>query len=91
MRKPASGSKCTGNLTAQFTKQAGDAGWADDPEVKEYVALPKKVGAGRRPRDFVGLSGYAIARAEIAARTKAAAIAALHLGYHGATIRTGAA
>jgi len=81
--KPAPGAEGTQGIPAQFTKQAGDPAWADDPEVKDYVALTKKVGAERRPGDFVALFGHAIARAEIAAGTNAAAIATLHLSYHG--------
>ena len=47
-------------MTSQFTKLAGYAARADDPETKEHVASTKKVGAERRPGDFVVLSGYAI-------------------------------
>jgi hypothetical protein len=50
-------------MTSQFTKQAGDPKWADDPEVKEYVAFMKKWAPNDNPGDFVALSGYVIAQA----------------------------
>jgi branched-chain amino acid transport system substrate-binding protein len=49
-------------MTTQFTKQAGDPAWADDPEVKEYVAFMKKWVPNDSPGDFVALSGYIIAQ-----------------------------
>ena len=40
--KPAGLENVQGVFTTQFTKQAGDPAWADDPEVKEYIAFMKK-------------------------------------------------
>lgn len=48
-------------ITTQFTKQAGDLAWENDPEVIEYIAFMKK----RAPNDnsdFIALSGYVIAQ-----------------------------
>jgi len=44
--------------TTQFTKQAGDPGWANDPEVKEYVAFMEKWASHASPTDFIALSGH---------------------------------
>ena len=61
--KPAGFENAQGVMTSQFTKQAGDPKWADDPEVKEYVAFMKKWAPNDNPGDFVALSGYVIAQA----------------------------
>ena len=60
--KPAGFENAQGIMTTQFTKQAGDPAWADDPEVKEYVAFMKKWVPNDSPGDFVALSGYIIAQ-----------------------------
>jgi branched-chain amino acid transport system substrate-binding protein len=60
--KPAGFENAQGILTTQFTKQAGDPAWADDPEVKEYVAFMKKWVPNDNPGDFVALSGYIISQ-----------------------------
>jgi branched-chain amino acid transport system substrate-binding protein len=60
--KPAGFENAQGVLTTQFTKQAGDPKWVDDPEVKEYVAFMKKWAPNDNPGDFVALSGYIIAQ-----------------------------
>jgi branched-chain amino acid transport system substrate-binding protein len=60
--KPAGFENAQGIMTTQFTKQAGDPAWADDPEVKEYVAFMKKWVPSDNPGDFVALSGYVIAQ-----------------------------
>ena len=49
-------------MTTQFTKQAGDSAWVDDPEVKEYVEFMKKWVPNDNAGDFVALSGYVIAQ-----------------------------
>ncbi|WP_398474585.1 ABC transporter substrate-binding protein [Tardiphaga sp.] len=49
--------------TSQFTKQAADPAWANDPEVIEYVAFIKKWAPNDNPSDFVALSGYITAQA----------------------------
>jgi branched-chain amino acid transport system substrate-binding protein len=51
-----------GVMTSQFTKQAGDPRWADDPEVQEFVAFMKKWVPNDNLADFVALSGYVIAQ-----------------------------
>jgi branched-chain amino acid transport system substrate-binding protein len=61
--KPAGLENVQGVFTTQFTKQAGDPTWADDPEVKEYVAFMKKWTPNDNPGDFVALSGYINAQA----------------------------
>jgi branched-chain amino acid transport system substrate-binding protein len=61
--KPAGLENVQGVFTTQFTKQAGDPAWADDPEVKEYVAFMKKWTPNDNPGDFVALSGYINAQA----------------------------
>ena len=64
---PAGLENVQGVLTTQFTKQAGDPAWAQDPEVIEYIAFLKKWAPNDSPNDFIGLTGYinaqAIARA----------------------------
>src|SRR6266851_504409 len=60
--KPAGFENAQGIMTTQFTKQAGDPAWADDPEVKEYVAFMKRWVPSDNPGDFVALSGYVIAQ-----------------------------
>jgi branched-chain amino acid transport system substrate-binding protein len=60
--KPAGLENAQGIMTTQFTKQAGDPAWADDPEVNEYVAFMKKWVPNDNPGDFVALSGYVIAQ-----------------------------
>ena len=52
-----------GILTTQFTKQAGDPTWAQDPEVIEYIAFMKKWAPNDSPNDFIGLMGYLTAQA----------------------------
>jgi branched-chain amino acid transport system substrate-binding protein len=47
-----------GAFTTQFTKQAGDPAWAEDPEVKAYVAFMKQWARNDSPQDFIALSGY---------------------------------
>ena len=61
--KPAGLENVQGVFTTQFTKQAGDPAWAEDPEVKEYVAFMKKWTPNDNPGDFVALSGYINAQA----------------------------
>jgi branched-chain amino acid transport system substrate-binding protein len=56
--EPAGFENAQGIITTQFTKQAGDPAWADDPEVKEYVEFMKKWVPNDNPGDFVALSGY---------------------------------
>src|SRR6266436_740795 len=56
--EPAGFEKAQGIITKQFTKQAGDPAWADDPEVTEYVEFMKKWVPNDNPGDFVALSGY---------------------------------
>ena len=60
--EPAGFENAQGIITTQFTKQAGDPAWADDPEVKEYVEFMKKWVPNDNPGDFVALSGYIIAQ-----------------------------
>ena len=55
--------KVQGAYTTQFTKQAGDLTWAQDPDVTEYIAFMKKWAPNDSPNDFIGLSGYVIAQA----------------------------
>jgi len=61
--KPAGLENVQGVYTTQFTKQAGDPAWAEDPEVKEYIAFMKKWTPNDNPGDFVALSGYINAQA----------------------------
>jgi branched-chain amino acid transport system substrate-binding protein len=60
---PAGLEKVQGAFTTQFTKQAGDPGWAQDPEVIEYVAFLKKWAPNDSPNDFIALTGYITAQA----------------------------
>lgn len=60
--KPAGFENAQGIFTTQFSKQAGDPAWADDPEVKEYVAFMKKWVPNDNPGDFIALSGYIMAQ-----------------------------
>jgi branched-chain amino acid transport system substrate-binding protein len=60
--EPAGFDNAQGIVTTQFTKQAGDPAWANDPEVKEYVEFMKKWVPNDNPGDFVALSGYIIAQ-----------------------------
>ena len=60
--KPAGFENAQGIMTTQFTKQADDPAWAEDPEVKEWVAFMKKYDPADSPNDFVALSGYVIAQ-----------------------------
>jgi branched-chain amino acid transport system substrate-binding protein len=60
--EPAGFETAQGLITTQFTKQAGDPAWANDPEVKEYVEFMKKWVPNDNPSDFVALSGYVIAQ-----------------------------
>jgi branched-chain amino acid transport system substrate-binding protein len=55
---PAGLENVQGALTTQFTKQAGDPAWAQDPEVVEYIAFMKKWAPNDSPTDFIALSGY---------------------------------
>jgi branched-chain amino acid transport system substrate-binding protein len=61
--KPAGLENAQGLYTTQFTKQAGDPAWVDDPEVKEYVAFMEKWVPNARASDFVALGGYIISQA----------------------------
>jgi ABC-type branched-subunit amino acid transport system substrate-binding protein len=56
--EPAGFENAQGIITTQFTKQAGDPAWANDPEVIEYVEFMKKWVPNDNPGDFVALSGY---------------------------------
>lgn len=56
--EPAGFDNAQGIMTSQFTKQAGDPAWDNDPEVQEYVAFMKKWVPNDNPGDFVALSGY---------------------------------
>lgn len=60
--KPAGFDVVQGILSLQFTKQATDPAWAEDPEVKEYVAFMKKYAQNDNPGDTVALSGYITAQ-----------------------------
>jgi branched-chain amino acid transport system substrate-binding protein len=60
--EPAGFENAQGIITTQFTKQAGDPAWANDPEVKEYVEFMKKWVPNDNPGDFVALSGYIISQ-----------------------------
>jgi branched-chain amino acid transport system substrate-binding protein len=46
------------NVQAAFTTRAGDPAWAEDPEVKAYVAFMKQWAPNDSPQDFIALSGY---------------------------------
>jgi ABC-type branched-subunit amino acid transport system substrate-binding protein len=60
---PAGLENVQGVLTTQFTKQAGDPAWAQDPEVIEFLAFMKKWVPNDSPNDFIALSGYINAQA----------------------------
>src|SRR4030081_1963895 len=60
---PAGLDNVQGAYSTQFTKQAGDPAWAEDPEVKDYVAFLKKWAPNDSPNDFIGLTGYITAQA----------------------------
>jgi branched-chain amino acid transport system substrate-binding protein len=60
--KPAGLELAVGMVTSQFIKQPGDAAWADDKEVQEYLAFMKKHAPNDNPHDFIGLSGYVSAQ-----------------------------
>jgi ABC-type branched-subunit amino acid transport system substrate-binding protein len=60
--EPAGFENAQGIITTQFTKQAGDPAWANDPEVKEYVEFMKKWVPNDNPGDFVALSGYIVSQ-----------------------------
>jgi branched-chain amino acid transport system substrate-binding protein len=60
--EPAGLENAQGIMTTQFTKQAGDPAWENDPEVKEYVVFMKKWVPNDNSGDFVALSGYVIAQ-----------------------------
>jgi branched-chain amino acid transport system substrate-binding protein len=58
--KPAGLDKAVGLMTTQFAKQAADPAWADDQDVKDYLAFYKKYLPNESPNDFIGLSSYII-------------------------------
>ena len=60
---PAGLENVQGAYTTQFTKQAGDPAWDEDPEVKEYISFMKKWVPNDSPNDFIALSGYVNAQA----------------------------
>jgi ABC-type branched-subunit amino acid transport system substrate-binding protein len=60
---PAGLENVQGAFTTQFTKQAGDPAWAQDPEVVDYIAFMKKWAPNDSPNDFIALSGYVNAQA----------------------------
>jgi ABC-type branched-subunit amino acid transport system substrate-binding protein len=60
---PAGLENVQGAYTTQFAKQASDPAWADDAEVKDYVAFMKKWAPNDSPNDFIALSGYINAQA----------------------------
>jgi branched-chain amino acid transport system substrate-binding protein len=62
MIEPAGVENAQGIYSTQFTKQAGDPAWSDDPEVKEYVDFAGKY-SHTVPSDFIALSGYVTAQA----------------------------
>jgi ABC-type branched-subunit amino acid transport system substrate-binding protein len=60
---PAGLDNVQGAYTTQFAKQANDPAWAEDTEVKDYVAFMKKWAPNDSPGDFIALSGYINAQA----------------------------
>lgn len=60
---PAGLDNVQGAYSTQYTKQAGDPDWSEDPEVKEYVAFMKTWVPNDSPNDFIGLTGYITAQA----------------------------
>ena len=55
---PAGLENLQGAFTTQFTKQASDPAWAEDAEVKQYLAFMKRWAPNDSPNDFIALSGY---------------------------------
>ena len=55
---PAGLDNVQGAYTTQYTKQAGDPAWAEDPEVRDYIAFMKKWAPNDSPNDFIALTGY---------------------------------
>ena len=60
---PAGLDNVQGAYTTQFAKQTSDPAWAEDAEVKDYVAFMKKWAPNDSPNDFIALSGYINAQA----------------------------
>jgi ABC-type branched-subunit amino acid transport system substrate-binding protein len=60
---PAGLENVQGAYTTQFAKQASDPAWAEDQEVKDYVAFMTKWAPNDSPNDFIALSGYINAQA----------------------------
>jgi branched-chain amino acid transport system substrate-binding protein len=60
---PAGLENVQGAYTTQFTKQVSDPAWAEDPEVRDYIAFMKKWAPNDSPNDFIALSGYVNAQA----------------------------
>jgi branched-chain amino acid transport system substrate-binding protein len=60
---PAGLENVQGAYTTQYTKQASDPAWAEDPEVRDYIAFMKKWAPNDSPNDFIALSGYVNAQA----------------------------
>jgi len=60
---PAGLENLQGAFTTQFTKQASDPAWAEDGEVKQYLAFMKRWAPNDSPNDFIALSGYVNAQA----------------------------
>jgi branched-chain amino acid transport system substrate-binding protein len=60
---PAGLENVQGAYTTQFAKQASDPAWAEDTEVKDYVAFMKRWAPNDSPNDFIALSGYINAQA----------------------------
>jgi branched-chain amino acid transport system substrate-binding protein len=60
---PAGLENVQGAFTTQFTKQASDPAWAEDGEVKHYLAFMKRWAPNDSPNDFIALSGYVNAQA----------------------------
>ena len=60
---PAGLENIQGAFTTQFTKQANDPAWAEDAEVKQYLAFMKRWAPNDSPNDFIALSGYVNAQA----------------------------
>ena len=60
---PAGLENVQGAFTTQFTKQASDPAWAEDGEVKQYLAFMKRWAPNDSPNDFIALSGYVNAQA----------------------------
>ena len=56
--KPAGPENAVGMMTAQFAKIPGSPDWANDNEMKEYLAFMRRWAPNEDAGDFVGLSGY---------------------------------